>query len=231
MTRQRFVKDVVDQRRFSRARYAGHCDEHAERNRHVDVFQIVLTRAANDERVLADRPPNSGNIDAQIAAQIFRSERARKRLYLLHAAFGHDFAAVHAGARAEVDDVIGGLNRFLIVFDHDDGVADVAKLEKRVDELAIVALMQTDRRLIQHVQNAHQFRANLRREADALTLAAGERRRVAIEREIADADRIQETEAVAYFFENFSGDLLVAGRKRDRFEKLAGIAKLQRNNF
>ena len=38
---------VAHERRFARSRNAGDGDEFAERNRHLDVFQIVLARAAN----------------------------------------------------------------------------------------------------------------------------------------------------------------------------------------
>ena len=45
---------------------------------------------------------------------------------LLRRALGHHFAAVHAGARAEVDHPIGGADGLLVVLDHEDRVAEVA---------------------------------------------------------------------------------------------------------
>ena len=54
MARQRFVQDVVDERRFARAAHAGDGDENAERNGDVEILQIVLPRAADDQLVLAD---------------------------------------------------------------------------------------------------------------------------------------------------------------------------------
>jgi hypothetical protein len=44
-----------------------------------------------------------------------------------------------------------------------------------LDQPAVVALVQPDRRLVEHVQHAREPGADLRREADALRLAAGER--------------------------------------------------------
>jgi hypothetical protein len=58
-------------------------------------------------------------------------------------------AAQLAGARSEVDDVIRGPNRFLVVLDDDDGVAEIAQARQRRQSLRIVALMQADRRLVQ----------------------------------------------------------------------------------
>ena len=45
------------------------------------------------------------------------------------------------------------------------------------DQPVVVALVQADRRLVEDVEHADQLRADLRRQPDALGLAAGERRR------------------------------------------------------
>ena len=81
---------------------------------------------------------------------------------------------------------------------------------ERVDELAVVALVQADRRLVEDVEHAHQLRADLRGQADALPFAAGERRGVAVERQVADADGVEEAEAVADFLQDLAGDRLLA---------------------
>ena len=44
-------EDVVDQRAFARAGNAGDADEQAERDLDVDVLQIVVRGAADDERL------------------------------------------------------------------------------------------------------------------------------------------------------------------------------------
>ena len=80
-----------------------------------------------------------------------------------------------AGAGADVDDPVALADRLLVVLDHDDGVAEVAQSDERVDQPTVVALVQADRRLVEHVQRAHQARADLRGEPDALRLATRER--------------------------------------------------------
>ena len=45
---------------------------------------------------------------------------------------------------------------------------------ERADEPGVVALMQADRRLIEHIANADQSAADLRGQPDALRFAAGE---------------------------------------------------------
>ena len=40
---------------------------------------------------------------------------------------GDDMAAMHAGAGADVDDIIGEPNGVLVMLDHDHGIAEVAQ--------------------------------------------------------------------------------------------------------
>ena len=66
------------------------------------------------------------------------------------------------------------------------------------------------RRLVENVEHAAQLRADLRGEPDALAFAARERGRGAVEREVAEADRVEEAQAVAYLAQDEAGDLRLA---------------------
>ena len=101
-------------------------------------------------------------------------------------ALRHDLPAARARAGAEIENVIRGANRVFIVLDHDDGIAQVAQPAQRADQPVVVALVQADARLIQHVKAARQPGANLRGEPDALRLAAAQGAALAIQREIAE---------------------------------------------
>ena len=101
---------------------------------------------------------------------------------------GDDFAAADAGAGAEVDDVVGGPHRVFVVLDDDDRVAQVAQVGERVEQPLVVARVQADRRLVEDVEHADQAAADLAGQANALRLAAGERRGGAVERQIFEAD-------------------------------------------
>src|SRR5439155_1264036 len=83
---------------------------------------------------------------------------------------------------------------------------DAAQLAEGGEEPRVVALMEADRRLIQDVEHAHQLRADLRREPDALALAAGERRRAAVERQVIEPDVDQEAEARQDLFHDRARD-------------------------
>ena len=105
--------------------------------------------------------------------------------------------------------MVGGAHRLFVVLDDDHGVAEVAQLLERREQPRVVALMQPDRRLVEDVEHADEARADLRREADALRLAAGERLGRAAEREVVETDVDEEAQPLAHFLENRPGDLRV----------------------
>jgi hypothetical protein len=63
---------------------------------------------------------------------------------------------VNAGARPDVEHVVGGADRVLVVLHHDHGVAEVAQPFERFQQPRIVALVQPDRRLVEHVEHTGQ---------------------------------------------------------------------------
>ena len=192
--RQRAIEDVVDERRLARPADAGDGRQHAERNLDVDVLQVVLARAADDDLALERRPPGRRRRNRSRAGQVGAGQRAALHQLLRRALKDH-VAAEIAGARPEVDDVVRRPDRLLVVLDDDDGVAEVAEPRQRREQLAVVALVQADRRLVEDVEHAGQVRADLRRQADALPFAARQRRRAPAERQVADADVVQESAA------------------------------------
>ena len=121
------------------------------------------------------------------------------------AGFGHDLcgravgdevAAVLAGAGAEVEDVVGVADGVFVVLDDEDGVAEVAEVFEGLEEALVVALVEADGGLVEHVEDAAEAGADLRGEADALAFAAGEGGGGAVEREVVEADGVEEFEAL-----------------------------------
>ena len=138
-----------------------------------------------------------------------------------------DLAAVHARARAEVDDVVGLENRFLVVLDDDHGVADVAQRFERAEQPPVVALMQSDRGLIQDVHDAGESGADLAGEADALRFAAGERLGAAIERQVVEPHVDQEAQTVGDVLDDLGGDLAAPAAEIQGAEELERLADRQ----
>ena len=139
-----------------------------------------------------------------------------------------DLAAVLAGARADVDDPVGVPDGVLVVLDDDQGVAEVAQPDQRLDQPVVVALVQADRRLVEDVEHADQAGADLGGEPDALRLAAGQRAGGAVEREVVEADVEQEAQPLVDLLEHPLGDLLLARGQLEVAQELGALADRQR---
>ena len=105
------------------------------------------------------------------------------------------------------------------MLDHEDGVAEVAQPLERRDQLAVVALVQADRRLVEDVEDADELRADLGREPQPLRLAAGERLRGPVELEVADADVVEEREPLADLLHDPVADQLLGRRQLELVEE------------
>ena len=141
------------------------------------------------------------------AAQVLPGQRSRRRLDLGGRALRDDQAAVDARAGTEIHDVIRLADRVLVVLDHQHRVAEVAQARQRVEQALVVALVQADRWLVEDVHHAHEPRADLAREPDALRFAAGERLGAAIERQVVEPHVDQEPQAVRDLAHEPPGDL------------------------
>ena len=138
---------------------------------------------------------------------------------------GHDdAAAVDAGTGTEVDDVIGREDGLLVVFDDDHRVTDVPQMRQRAEQALVVALVQADRRFVEDVHDADQSRTDLAGQPYALRLAAGQRIRAAVERQVVETDVGEESEAGADFLDDLLRDLRPPALELQRIEELACVA-------
>ena len=137
-------------------------------------------------------------------------QRGGIRHQLLGIALRHHRAAELARAGAEVDHVLRASDGVLVVLDHHQRVAFLPELLQHVEQDLVVAVVQADGRLVEDVAHPAQVRAELRGEADALRLAARERRRRAVEREVAEADLAEEAEPRVQLGDDVAGDLAFA---------------------
>ena len=99
--------------------------------------------------------------------------------------------------RAEVDDVVGDRDRLRLVLDDEHGVALVAQLQQQVVHPLDVVRVQADRRLVEDVGDVGERRAEVADHLRALRLAARQRARRPVEREVAEPDLDERVERVA----------------------------------
>ena len=100
-------------------------------------------------------------IDRQFAGEIFPRQRIRTVHDVGGRALRDDVAAMDARARTDIQHVIGEPDGVFVVLDDNHGVAEVAQPLQCFQQACVVALMQADRGLIQHVQHPGQARADL----------------------------------------------------------------------
>ena len=169
--------------------------------------------------------------DFQLAVQVLRRQRFLVLENVLQGAFGDDFAAVHARADAHVDDVVGRADGVFIVLNDQHAVADVAQVFQRFDQTVIIALMQADRRFVEHIHDARQTGANLRREADALCFTARQRVGAAVQRQVIEAHIVEELQTRNDFFHDAVGDFLLGARQFQLFKKFQRLAQRFSRHF
>ena len=198
---ERPVEDLGHERALAAARDAGHGDERPERDAQVEVAEVVLARAADDERLAVALPAPRRDRHRALAAQEGAGDRTRLREDGLERPVGDDLAAVLPRPGTDVHDPVRGADGLLVVLDDEDRVAEVAETGQRRDELGVVALVQADRRLVEDVQDAHERRPDLGREPDPLGLAAGQRDARPVERQVVEPDVDEEPEPRADLLE------------------------------
>ena len=124
-----------------------------------------------------------------------------------HRALRDHAAAAFARAGADVDDVVGAADGVFVVLHHHQRIAHLAELVQGVEQDGVVARMQADGGLVEHVANALQVAAELGGEADALRLAAAERGRAAVQREVVETHFFEESQAAFDFGQQVARDV------------------------
>ena len=100
----------------------------------------------------------------------------------------HHLPATFASSRAEVENAITLADDFRVVLDDHNGVLIGLEMVQNLHETTAIARVQTNTRFIENVQGIDQRRPNRRGEVDPLHLAPRQRTRLAIERQIFQAD-------------------------------------------
>jgi hypothetical protein len=194
LAREGPVQDLRHEGALAAAGDTGDRRERAERELDIEVLEVVLLRALHDQLLAASLAALLRHGHRALAAQEGAGDGTRFGEDRVEPAIRDDLAAVLARAGPDIDHPVRGSDRLLVVFDHEDGVAEVAQARERRDQLCVVALVEPDRWLIEDVQHAHQRRPDLGREPDPLRLAAAERLRCAVDREVVQPDVDEEPE-------------------------------------
>ena len=216
-------ENITAERGLPRPRDARHHREAPEGHRELRNREVARRDALEHEPASLGirRAHGHAGVGERVREHAARGG-VRDRGHILHRPFGHEPSAARARSRTDVDHVVGAADRLLVVLDDEERVALLRERGDGGEEHRVVARVQPDRRLIEHVAHAPQVRAELTREVDALRLAAGERRSAAPEREVVEPHFSEEREARADFGERVVRDRAAA------FVKLEGAQPLGR---
>ena len=143
------------------------------------------------DRARIDSFARNGNTDT--AGEIIRGQGILRLQNLVQGSLRNNFAPARPGPGPKIDDMIGGANRFFIVFHYDHRIAEVAEVAQGPEEPGIIALVQADAGFVQNIENAGQPGTDLGGEPDTLGFAAGKRAALPIEGEVTEPDFDQKT--------------------------------------
>src|SRR4029078_9696752 len=93
--------------------------------------------------------------------KVLPGQRARIGHHLFRRSLRDDLAAMHSGARSDIDDIVGRPDGIFVMLDDDHRIAESAEMNKRCEQAGIVALVKADRRLVEDIENARQSRTDL----------------------------------------------------------------------
>ena len=80
-----------------------------------------------------------------------------------------------AGTGANVNQEIRRPHGVLVMLHHNQGIAQITQMCQGLQQFIVVALVQTNTRLVENIQHTHERRADLRRQTNPLGFAAGKR--------------------------------------------------------
>ena len=113
-----------------------------------------------------------------------------------------NLAATLTGAWAHVKQPIRSEHNLWIVLNHYQRIAGISESLHHADDARHITRVQADGRLVENEQGVGQGRAQRGGEVDALHFATGQRARLSIERQIAQADITQIAQPTTHFAEH-----------------------------
>ena len=210
---------------FSGAGNAGENGEAPEGDFDVEIFEVVEGATFELEPVLFGFEDLTAGAATGVSEGIMKSlesggvrvffEEARGDVFQL-GNLSDDLAAFDSGPGAEVDEVGGRADGVFVVLDEDEGIALGLEGLQSAEEGLVVARVEADGRFVEDVEDALEVGAELGREADALGFATGEGGGGTIELEVAEADVVEELEALDDFRDDVAGDGEVATGELER---------------
>ena len=225
------VEDAVDQGGLARPGHTGDRDQLAQRDVDAHALQVVLHRLPYGDRLTVAGPSYRRQGDLAPTGEVLPGQRVLGGDQLGDRTGDHHLASVLPRPRADVDHPVGGMDGVLVVLHHDQGVAELAEPDQGVDETTVVALVQTDAGLVEHVQHPDQAGADLGRQPDPLGLTTGEAAGGPRQGQVVQPDVEQEPQPLLDLLDDPFGDLGLARAELQPRQELGGLRDRHRRDL
>ena len=123
--RKMLVQDFVDQRTLTGTGYTGDAGENSQRELYINILQVILLRPQYFQ-VSGRLAAYSGNRNLNLSAEVLARDGSGILHDLLGSTAGYHFSTVRAGSGSDIHNVISSQHGILIMFYHDQGVAQVS---------------------------------------------------------------------------------------------------------
>src|SRR5215472_5821308 len=194
----------MKQGRLTGAGYARNRHQHVQWDIEIDVFEIVCTGAVNLDHVGPWFAPHGWYLNSQFMRKVTSGERSWRPFDFGERPLGDNLPAILAGPGAEVQNSVGRFHDIGIMLDHKDRISEVPQIPQDPDQAMGVAAVQSDGRLVEHIQGPNEPRSKGGCQLNALGFATRKRGGKAIKRQIFEPNIIQESQT----FLNFHQELL-----------------------
>ena len=228
---ERRIERLLDQRALARAAHAGDQAEHAQGKLHGDVAEIVAPGAGQADPAVIGRTARAAACHAAAAGKVIAGETVGRGLHLRGRALEDDPPAPLAGPRPDLDHLVGRADHGLLVLDHDHRIVPVPQLFDGADQLLDVAGVQSDRRLVEHVEHVDQARSQGRGQRHPADLAAAERPQGAVQGQVAQPDRLQVAQPGGICSSIIRPTCRCQSESDSAADELAGVADLHRRDL
>ena len=154
---QRGVQDVVHQSGFPRPRHPSDGGKNTQRENHIHILEVIFARTEHfHTSFLIHRPTCCRYLNLTAARHIVTRDRALILEELIVCTRVHHLSPVLTCAGANVHYPVCLTHGIFIVLHHNKGIAHIPKLRQGVNQAPVIPLVQTDGRLIQHVEHTNQ---------------------------------------------------------------------------
>ena len=190
-----------------------------------------IPRLAGLEFCLTRGDALTGNGNPHCAVEILRGEGVLTAQDLGKRSLSHQLTPARPGPGADVENVVGGADRVLIVLNDDHGIPKIAKVAEGLDEAVVVALVQADAWLVEDIQHPRKTRADLGGQPDALGFAAGKRAALAVELQVVQADFVQKPQSLLNLPQHILHDIRFGFREGKRPHHSGSLANREGTEF